>query len=88
MCKWKLKNILNNYFNYLGSLDLISIENCWQESKQWLKTVLYWNDKTTEYLLIEEWKKHMFQRFINECSRSMSQRFKDIIALEDQLIEY
>ena len=88
MRKWKRKNILNNYFNCLGSSDLISIENCWQGSKQWLKTVSHWDDETTEHLSTEGWKEYVPQRFINERSRNMSQHLKDVIALEGQLTGY
>ena len=85
---WKKKNLLDCYFNVAKNSDLILIKNCWQESKQWIKKISHWDDEIIEHLMIENWKKHMFQRFINERSKSMFERLRDVIRLKNQMTEY
>ena len=85
---WKKNNMLNCYFNVSENFDLSLIENCWQRFKQWIRRISHWDDEIIEHLMIENWKKHMSQRFINERNKSMLERLRDVIRLKNQMTEY
>ena len=51
-----------------------------------MRSVPYWDDETTENLLVEGWEDHMPQLFINEKCRSMPERLWDVIDLKGQMI--
>ena len=85
---WKKQNDLNYYFNCSEFSNLTSIENCWQNSKQWFKRISHWNDEIIESLIAKDWKHHCLQRFINEHMCNMSRRLKNVIELENQMIDW
>jgi hypothetical protein len=46
-------NNLKSYFNYVESLDLSIVENCWQTPKDHLQKYLIWDDEDTKKLIIK-----------------------------------
>lgn len=49
---WKEENKLDYFFNSAPSPDLSPIKNCWQPPKQRLAKYPYWDDCTTEELIL------------------------------------
>lgn len=81
---WKEENKLQYFFNCASSPDLSPIENCWQPPKQYLAKYPHWDDRTTKELILEGWAQ-VSQDFINEESRSIPKRLRDVLVGEGKV---
>lgn len=55
--------------------------------KHYLKKYLQWDDHTIKELILEEWNL-VSQYFSNRKYQSISQRVKDIIASDNNIVRY
>jgi len=83
---WKEEHGLKYFFNTHGSPNLVPIENCWRDDKQYIRARRHY-DSDLRQLIIKGWET-VKQETINERVDSMVVRMQDVIANKGQMTKW